>query len=169
MVDIDGWHPRDLIFNDHSDLHNLIRKRLSSLTLLAPSTHLLLRNMQADFLWLCGNMMEAFAPYFVPRYGVAASPVLQLMRRLSAMRRLSFLLLLMITLFKQQVSEMVPHTALRSSRVFMIILVPHRILNDPEVIIKIDISHAFNTTCRALTLDVLSGHASRDYACGLKV
>ena len=41
--------------------------------------------------------------------------------------------------------------------------------NDPEVIIKIfDISNAFNTTCRALTIDVLSGHASVDYACGLK-
>ncbi len=40
--------------------------------------------------------------------------------------------------------------------------------NDPEVIIKIDISDTFNTTCRALTLDVLSGHSSRDYACGLK-
>jgi hypothetical protein len=40
--------------------------------------------------------------------------------------------------------------------------------NDPEVIIRIDISNAFNTTCRALTLDVLSGRASRDYACGLK-
>jgi hypothetical protein len=34
--------------------------------------------------------------------------------------------------------------------------------------IKIDISNAFNTTCRALTLDVLSGRASRHYACGLK-
>ena len=39
---------------------------------------------------------------------------------------------------------------------------------DPEVIIKVDISNTFNTTCRALTLDVLSGRASRDYACGLK-
>ncbi len=29
--------------------------------------------------------------------------------------------------------------------------------NDPQVIIKIDISNVFNTTCRALTLDVLSG------------
>jgi hypothetical protein len=40
--------------------------------------------------------------------------------------------------------------------------------NDPEVIIKIDISSGFNTTSRALALDVLSGRASRDYACGLK-
>ncbi len=40
------------------------------------------------------------------------------------------------------------------------------------MIIKIDISNVFNTTCRALTLDltldVLSGRVSRDYACGLK-
>ena len=33
---------------------------------------------------------------------------------------------------------------------------------------NLDISNVFNTTCRALTLDVLSGHASRDNACGLK-
>ena len=39
-------------------------------------------------------------------------------------------------------------------------------LNDPEVIIKIDISNAFNSTCRALTLDI--GRVSRDFACGLK-
>ena len=37
-----------------------------------------------------------------------------------------------------------------------------------DVIIKIDISNAFNTTNRALTLDVIGGRASRDYACGLK-
>ena len=40
------------------------------------------------------------------------------------------------------------------------------------MIIKIDISNVFNTTCRTLTLDrtldVLSGRVSRDYACGLK-
>jgi hypothetical protein len=40
--------------------------------------------------------------------------------------------------------------------------------NDPDVIIKIDVSNAFNTTDRALTLDVISGRASRDYACGIK-
>jgi hypothetical protein len=39
---------------------------------------------------------------------------------------------------------------------------------DPEVIIKIDVANAFNSTDRGLTLDVLSGRASRDYACGLK-
>jgi hypothetical protein len=35
-------------------------------------------------------------------------------------------------------------------------------------IIKIDVSNAFNTTDRALTLDMISGRASGDYACGLK-
>ena len=36
------------------------------------------------------------------------------------------------------------------------------------MIIKIDISNAFNTTDRALTLDMISGRASRDYSYGLK-
>ena len=39
---------------------------------------------------------------------------------------------------------------------------------DPDVIIKIDIVNAFNMLCRLLSLDVLGGTASRDYACGLK-
>ena len=40
--------------------------------------------------------------------------------------------------------------------------------NDPEVIIKIEISNAFNSLCRALTVDVLSGRVSRDYTCDIK-
>jgi hypothetical protein len=36
------------------------------------------------------------------------------------------------------------------------------------MIIKIDVSNAFNTTDRALTLDMISGHVSRDYACDIK-
>jgi hypothetical protein len=36
------------------------------------------------------------------------------------------------------------------------------------VIIKIDVSNAFNTTDRVLTLDMISGRVSRDYACGIK-
>ena len=32
--------------------------------------------------------------------------------------------------------------------------------NDPDVIIKIDVSNAFNTTDRALTLDMISGRSS---------
>jgi hypothetical protein len=40
--------------------------------------------------------------------------------------------------------------------------------SDPYVIIKLDISNAFNALCRQLNLDVLGGKASCDYACGLK-
>ena len=36
------------------------------------------------------------------------------------------------------------------------------------MIIKIDVSNAFNTTDHTLTLDMISGRASRDYACGIK-
>ena len=36
--------------------------------------------------------------------------------------------------------------------------------NDPDVIIKIDVSNAFNITDRALTLDMINGRVSRDYA-----
>jgi hypothetical protein len=38
---------------------------------------------------------------------------------------------------------------------------------NPKVIIKIDVANAFYSTDRGLTLDVLSGHVSRDYVCGL--
>jgi hypothetical protein len=62
MVDIDGLDTRDLIaplfFNDNTDLHRLIREPI----LLAHSTPLLLRNMQADFLWLCRKKMVPFTP-----------------------------------------------------------------------------------------------------------
>ena len=40
--------------------------------------------------------------------------------------------------------------------------------SDPDVIIKLDISNAFNVLCHRLTLDVLGGKASCYYACGLK-
>ena len=41
-------------------------------------------------------------------------------------------------------------------------------LSNPDVIIKLDVSNAFNVLCRRLTLEVLGGKASCDYACGLK-
>jgi hypothetical protein len=40
--------------------------------------------------------------------------------------------------------------------------------SDPDVIVKLDISNAFNALCRQLILDVLGGKTSCDYACGLK-
>ena len=40
--------------------------------------------------------------------------------------------------------------------------------SDTDVIIKLDISNAFNVLCRQLTLDVLGGKASCDMHAGLK-
>jgi hypothetical protein len=45
--------------------------------------------------------------------------------------------------------------------------------SNPDVIIKLDIfksdiSNCFNALCHQLTLDVLGGQASYDFACGLK-
>jgi hypothetical protein len=40
---------------------------------------------------------------------------------------------------------------------------------DPMVIMQLDIKNAFGCLCARLVLDVLSGKASRDYACGIKV
>jgi hypothetical protein len=40
--------------------------------------------------------------------------------------------------------------------------------NDPDVIIKIDVSNVVNTTDRVLTLDMIRGRPSRDYACDIK-
>ena len=40
---------------------------------------------------------------------------------------------------------------------------------DPEVIIKIDVVNTFNSTDRGVTLDVLSGHTSRNFVCDLKI
>jgi hypothetical protein len=73
----------------------------------------------------------------------------------------------MISSFKRLVSWMVLHTAPKFSQFFLIFFDTSDII-DHEVIIKIYVSKAFNTACRALTVDVLSGYASRDYACGLK-
>ena len=50
----------------------------------------------------------------------------------------------------------------------MIPLIFRILINDPDVIIKIHVSNAFNTTDRTLTLDMISGRDSGDYVCGLK-
>jgi hypothetical protein len=40
---------------------------------------------------------------------------------------------------------------------------------DPMVFMQLDIKNAFGSLCARLVLDVLSGKASRDYSCGIKV
>jgi hypothetical protein len=171
MADIDGWHARDLIaplfFNDNTDLHNLIRKRLI-LPYLNGSFHpsfieeyaggILMALQKQDGgirPILCGEICRrCFASL-----AVNATPV-----RNEAAK-----------LFTSTYDKFIQTAGIRdgASHCAKILSVFYDNLdtsdpNDPEVIIKIDISNAFNTTCRALTLDVLSGRASRDYACGLK-
>ncbi len=137
MADNDGWHARDLIaplfFNNNTDLHNLIRKRLI-LPYLTGSFHPSFIEEYAGGLMmalqkqdggvrsiLCGEIWRrCFASL-----AVNATPV----RNEAA--KLFTSILLMITLFKQQVFEMVPRIARRSSRFSMITLI-HRILMIPN-------------------------------------
>jgi hypothetical protein len=83
------------------------------------------------------------------------------------MRRLIFLLLLMVTSIQTAgILDGVSHCAKILSGFYDNNDTSD--INDYEGIIKIDVSNAFNTAGLALTLDVLSGYASRDYVCGLK-
>ena len=167
IVDISGILSSRYFLRTMLNFITLFVRVLFSPTLLVPSTHLLLKNMQEDSWCLYRNCMESFTPSSVERYGATDLQVWHSMQPRSVMRRLSYLLLLTISLFRQQVFVMVSHSVWRFSRFFMTTLI-HWILTIPKVIIKIDISIVFNTTCRTLTLDVLSGRSSRDYACNLQ-
>ena len=89
MVDIDGWHARDIIaplfFSDNTQLHNLIRKRL----ILPYHTGSFHPSLIEEY---AGGLLMAllFAQSSVERSGVAASPVSQLIRLRFAMSRLRF-------------------------------------------------------------------------------
>jgi hypothetical protein len=52
-------------------MHQYFVSVLSCLTFLGHSTHLELKNMQADFLWLCRNKMEVFSPSSAEGSGAA--------------------------------------------------------------------------------------------------
>jgi hypothetical protein len=167
--DTDGWHARDLIaplfFNTNNDLHNLTRKRL-----ILP--------------YLAGS----FHPFFVQEYGGllmalqkqdgGIRPILcgEIWRRCFASLAFNATPVrnAAAKLFTSTYDNFFQTAGIRdgASHCAKVLSVFYDNLdtsdpNDPEVIIKIDISNAFNTTCRALTLDVLSGRASRDYACGM--
>ena len=171
ISDIDGCYARDIIsplfFNDNTDLHNLIRKRLI-LPYLTGSFHpsfieeyaggLLMALQKQDGgirPILCGEIWRrCFASL-----AVNATPV-----RNEAAK-----------LFTSTYDNFIQTAGIRdgASHCAKILSVFYDNLdvsdpNDPEVIIKIDLSNAFNTTFRALVFDILSGRASRDYVCGLK-
>jgi hypothetical protein len=171
MPDIDGWHARDLIaplfFNDNTELHNLIRKRLI-LPYLTGSFHpsfieeyaggLLMALQKQDGgirPILCGEIWRrCFASL-----AVNATPIRNEAAKLFTSTYDKFIQ-------TAGIRDGASHCAKVLSCFYdnLDVLDP----NDPDVIIKIDISNAFNTTDCALTLDIISGRASRDYACGLK-
>ena len=171
MPEVDGWHARDLIaplfFNDNTELHNLIRRRLI-LPYLTGSFHSSFIEEYAGGLLmalqkpdggirpiLCGEVWRrCFASL-----AVNATPI-----RNEAAK-----------LFTSSYDNFIQTAGIRdgASHCAKILSVFYDNLdasdpNDPDVIIKIDVSNAFNTTDRALTLGMISGHASRDYACGIK-
>jgi hypothetical protein len=172
MADIDGWHARDLIAplffnNDNTDLHNLIRKRLILPYLTGLSFHpCFIEEYAGGLLMVLQKQDGGIRPILCGEIwrrcfgslAVNATPV-----RNEAAK-----------VFTSTYDTFIQTAGIRdgASNCAKILSVFYDNLDtsdpDPEVIIKIDISNAFNTTCRALTLDVLSGRSSRDYACGLK-
>jgi hypothetical protein len=175
MTNMDGWHEWDLIaplyFNENAELHNLIRNRL-----------------------ILPYLTGSFHPSFIEEYTVGLLMTLQ--KRDGGIhpilggeiwRRCFTSLAVNATpvrneeakLFTSTYDNFIQTAGIRDGSVIgtshctKILSVFYDSLDtsdpkDPEVIIKIDISNAFNTTCRALTLDVLSGRVSRDHACVLK-
>jgi hypothetical protein len=161
-ADIDGWHARDLIaplfFNNNTDLQNLSRKRL-----------------------ILPYLTGSFHPSFIEEYAGGLLTALQkqdggirpilcgeIWRRCLASRAVN------ATPVRNEAAKLCTSTydnfietaGIRdgASHCAKILSVFYDNLdssdpNDPEVITKIDISNAFSTTCRALTLDVLSGRA----------
>jgi hypothetical protein len=174
MPDVDGWHARDLIvplfFNDNTELHNLIRRCLI-LTYLTGSFHssfieeytggLLMVLQKPDGgirPILCGEVWRhCFASF--ASLAVNDTPIHNEEAKS----------------FTSSYDNFIQTAGIRdgASHYAKILSVFYDNLdtsdpNDPDVIIKIDVSNVFNTTDRALTLDMISGRASRDYAGGIK-
>jgi hypothetical protein len=150
MPDVDGWHVRDLIaplfFNDNTELHNLIRRRL-----------------------ILPYLTGSFHSSFIEEY--AGGLLMALQKPDGGIRPRNEA----AKLFTSSYDNFFQTAGIRdgASHCAKILSVFYDNLdtsdpNDPDMIIKIDVSNAFNTTDRALTLDMISGRASGDYACGIK-
>jgi hypothetical protein len=170
MTDIDGCHARDLIaplfFNDNTDLHTLIRKRL-----------------------ILPYLTGSFHPSFIEEYAVGLLMVLQKpdggihpILCGEVWRRCFTRLVVNATPIHTETAKLftsydnfIQTTGIRdgvSDCVKIMTWFYDNLDNsdptDAEVTIQIDVSNAFNSTNRGLTLDVLNGRVSRDYTCGLK-
>jgi hypothetical protein len=171
MSDIDGCHVRDLItplfFNDNTELHNLIRKSLI-LPYLTGSFHpslieeytggllMSLQKQDGDIHpILCGEVCRRC----IARLTVNATPIRNETAKLFTSSYDNFIQTV-------RIRDGVSHYAKILSVLYDNLVISDP--NDPDVIIKIDESNAFNTTDRALTLDMTSGRVSHDYSCGLK-
>ena len=106
--------------------------------------------MQADFLWLCRNKVVAFAPSSAGRSGVAASSVLNEEAKI----------------FTSTYGNFIQTDGIRdgaSSHYAKILFgfydnLDTSDINDPEVIIKIDISNVFNTRLHVAFSITLHSH-----------
>jgi hypothetical protein len=171
MPGIDGYHARDLIsplfFNDNTELHNLIRRSLI-LPYLTGSFHSSFIEEYAGGLLmtlqkqdggirpiLCGEVWRrCFASL-----AVNATPIRNEETKLFTSSSDNFIQ-------TAGIRHGASHCAKILSEFYDNLNISDP--NDPDVIIKIDVSNAFNTTDRALTLDMISGRASRDYACSFE-
>jgi hypothetical protein len=127
MPDIDGWHARDLIaplfFNDNTELHNLIRRRLI-LPYLTGSFHSSFIEEYAGGLLMALQKPDGgIRPILCGEVWRRCFASLAVSAIVGAMRRLSYLLLAMITLFKLRVFGMVARIARKYYQYSMITLI----------------------------------------------
>jgi hypothetical protein len=154
MAGIDGWHARDIItpsfFNDNTDLHNLIRKRLILPYLTGSFPPSFVEEYAGGLLMalekqdggirpiLCGEIWRrCFASL-----SVNAKPI-----RNEATKFFTFTYdnFIQTAGFRDDAS----HCTKIVSVFYDNLDAPHP--NDPDVIIKINVSNAFNATDRAFT------------------
>jgi hypothetical protein len=157
MADIDGWHARNIIaplfVNDNTDLHSLIRKRL-----------------------ILPYLTGSFHPSFIEEYAGALlmalekqdggiRPILcgEIWRRCFASLAVNATPICneAAKLFTSTYDHFIQTAGIRDGASHCAKLLACFYDNletadpsDPDVIIKIDMTYAFNTTYRALTLDI---------------
>jgi hypothetical protein len=166
MPDIDGWYERDLIaplfFNDNTELHNLIRRRLT-LPYLTGSFHSSFIEEHA------GGLLMALQK---PDGGIRPILCGEVWRRCFASLAVNATPIRNETakLFTSSYDNFIQTAGIRdgASHCAKILSVFYDNLdtsdpNDPDVIIKIDVSNAFNTTDRGYFKAMRTCHSKFRY------